>query len=281
MHQEPPDKLFMAERDLPFRIPGGLSPCREGNFCFRVGKDPAVGDCNPMCIPPQIFDGVTKTVKGLFDVRTPVFLIKMVFESFPFKGISQCFAGSGKHKLLLLMQRIQKGEIFPLKLIPQDSDRNEKFCGGFPNPAVRSKPASGDDTVHMDMIVQFLIPCVEHLNDPGLCTKVFFVGSQFQKRLGTASMEQPVEKLLITVDQRVEFVRKCEYHMKVRGINDFRPAFIHPDFFQDGLTVGAIPVAAGIIVELCMSAFHALTDIDSEPAGLTCQNGTGGFFLFF
>ena len=131
------------------------------------------------------------------------------------------------------------------------------------------------------MIVQFLIPCVEHLNDPGLCTKVFFVGSQFQKRLGTASMEQPVEKLLITVDQRVEFVRKCEYHMKVRGINDFRPAFIHPDFFQDGLTVGAIPVAAGIIVELCMSAFHALTDIDSEPAGLTCQNGTGGFFLFF
>ena len=86
MHQEPPDKLFMAERDLPFRIPRGLSPCREGDFCFRDGKDPAVGDCNPMCIPPQIFDGVTKPVEGLFDVRAPVFPVKIVFKSFPFRG---------------------------------------------------------------------------------------------------------------------------------------------------------------------------------------------------
>ncbi len=280
MHQEPPDKLFMAERDLPFRIPRGLSPCREGNFCFRDGKDPAVGDCNPMCIPPQIFDGVTKTVKGLFDVRTPVFLIKMVFESFPFKGISQCFAGSGKHKLLLLMQRIQKGEIFPLKLIPQDSDRDEKLCGRLPDPAVRSKPSPRDDAVHMDMIIQFLVPGVEYLDDPGLSSKVFLVCTQFQKSFGTASMEQPVEKLLITVDQRVEFVRKCKYHMEVRGINDFRPAFIHPDFFQDGLTVGAVPVAAGIIVEFHVSAFAALADIDPKPAGLAGEDCAGSFPLF-
>ena len=89
MHQEPPDKLFMAERDLPFRIPRGLSPCREGDFCFRDGKDPAVGDCNPMCIPPQIFDGVTKTVKGLFDVRAPVFPVMAVFKFVPGAGLLQ------------------------------------------------------------------------------------------------------------------------------------------------------------------------------------------------
>ena len=27
MHQETPDKLFMAESDLPFRIPGSSAPC--------------------------------------------------------------------------------------------------------------------------------------------------------------------------------------------------------------------------------------------------------------
>ena len=89
MHQETPDKLFMAESNLPFRITGFLSPCREGDFCFRDGKDPAVGDCNPVGIPSQIFDGVTKAVEGLFDVRAPVFPVKAVFKFVPGAGLLQ------------------------------------------------------------------------------------------------------------------------------------------------------------------------------------------------
>lgn len=40
-----------------------------------------------MGIAPQIFDGVTKAVEGLFDVRAPVFPVKIVFKSFPFREI--------------------------------------------------------------------------------------------------------------------------------------------------------------------------------------------------
>ena len=68
--------------------------------------------------------------------------------------------------------------------------------------------------------------------------------------------------------------------MEVRGINDFRPAFINPDFFQYSLTDGAVPVPAGIIVEFHVSAFAALTDIDPKPAGLAGKDCTGGFPLF-
>ena len=86
MHQEPPDKLSIAESDLPLWIPGFPATCREGDFCFRNGKDPVVGDRNPVGIASQIFDGVTKPVEGLFDVRAPVFPVKIVFKSFPFRG---------------------------------------------------------------------------------------------------------------------------------------------------------------------------------------------------
>ena len=280
MQQETPDKLFVAESDLPFRITGFPAPCREDNLCFRDGKDPAVGDCDLVGIAPQIFDGVTKAVEGLLDVRAPVFSIKAVFELLPDAVLLQFPAGGRKNKFLLLMQSLQEGEIFSLKLIPEDSDRDEKLCGRLPDPAVRSKASPGDDTVHMDMIVQFLVPGVEHLDDPGLCPKVFFVGRQFQKSFGTAFMEQPVKKLLITVDQRVEFVWKCKHHMEVRGVNDFRPAFINPDLFQDSLTVGTVAVAAGIIVELHVSAFPALADIDAKPAGLAGEDRAGSFSLF-
>ena len=180
-----------------------------------------------------------------------------------------------------MVQGVQKGEIFPFKLIPEDFDRDEKLCGRLPDPAVRSKPSPRDDAVHMDMIIQFLVPGVEHLDDPRLCSKVFFIGRQFQKSFGTASMEQPVEELLITIDQGIEFVRKSKHHMEVRGVNDFRPAFIDPDLFEYSLTDGAVPVPAGIIVEFHVSAFAALADVDPKPAGLAGQDGTGSFPLFF
>ena len=78
MHQEAAGKLSMAESDLPFWIPGFPATCREGDFCFRNGKDPVVGDRNPVGIASQIFDGVTKPVEGLFDIRAPVFPVKIV-----------------------------------------------------------------------------------------------------------------------------------------------------------------------------------------------------------
>ena len=88
-----------------------------------------------------------------------------------------------------MVQGVQEGKIFPFKLIPEDFDRDEKLCGRLPDPTVRSKPSSGNDAVHMDMVVQFLVPGVEYLDDPGLSSKIFLVCTQFQKGFGTAFME--------------------------------------------------------------------------------------------
>ena len=92
-------------------------------------------------------------------------------------------------------------------------------------------------------------------------------------------MEKPVEKLLVAQEQWVQFMRKGENHMEVGGIDDFCPAFIHPDLFEDSLAVGAVAVAAGIIVEFRMPAVRALGNIDSEFSGFTVQDRLGSFAL--
>lgn len=46
----------------------------------------------------------------------------------------------------------------------------------IPDLMVGCQPAAGNDTVHVDMVVQFLVPGVEHLDDPGRRTKIFLVG---------------------------------------------------------------------------------------------------------
>ena len=281
MHQETVDKLLMAESDLAFWITRLLSTRGKRNLCFRNRKDPVVGDGHPVGVTPQILNGVAKAVEGFFDVRAPVFLVKAVFEPFPDAGLLQCPAGRRKDKFALLVQSVQEGEILALELIPENPDRDEKFRGSLADLPVRSKAPAGNDAMHMDMIVQFLIPGVEHLDDAGLCAKIFFIGRQFQKSLCTASMEQSVEKFLITVDQRVQFVWECKYHMEVRGVNDFRPPPIHPDFFQHRLAVGTAAVAAGIVVEFHMAAGSTFTDIDPEAAGLAGKDGAGSLLLLF
>ena len=57
--------------------------------------------------------------------------------------------------------------------------------------------------MHMYMVIQFLVPGMEYLNDPGGGTEVFFISRKFQECFCTASVEKAIEKLLVTVDERV------------------------------------------------------------------------------
>ena len=62
---------------------------------------------------------------------------------------------------------------------------------------------------------------------------------------------------------------KSEYYMEIRCINDFSPAFVDPNLFVDSLTTGAVPVPAGIVMELQMSAVRALGNVNTQISGFT------------
>lgn len=92
-------------------------------------------------------------------------------------------------------------------------------------------------------------------------------------------MQKIIQELLVAVDQRVQFMRKGKYHMEVRGINDFRFPLVYPDLLLNSLTVWAVPVPAGIVMDLQMSAFRAVVDVVPQHSGLTVKDGMGSLFL--
>lgn len=279
MHQITSDEFDVFESDHPARLTGFFTSGRKSDLLSIDRKDAAVRDGDLVGISSEISDRIARSIESLFDVRTPVLPVKSVFESFPSIRILQCCAGRRKNELFLLVQEVQERYIFPFELIPQDSDRNEESRGRSPDPVVRSEPSSGDDAVHMDMVVQFLVPGVEDLDDTRSGTKIFLVSRQFQESFSTAFMEQTVKKLLVTIDQGVQFMRKSEHHMEIGSINDFCPAFVHPDLFIHSLTVGAVTVTAGIIVDFDMAAIRTDADIAAQCAGLAPEDGHGGLFL--
>ncbi len=133
--------------------------------------------------------------------------------------------------------------------------------------------------MHMHMVSQLLVPCMQDLDNPGCCAEIFFIGGQLQKCLGTAPVEHAVKKLLVAVNQCVQFMRQCKDHMEIGGINDFCAAFVRPDFLLYSLTVRAVAVTAGTVVEFHVSAVGADGNVDSEISGLAVKDGMRGFAL--
>ena len=74
-------------------------------------------------------------------------------------------------------------------------------------------------------------------------------------------------------------MRKRKDHMKIRRVNDFGSAFIHPEFFFDSLTVRTVPVAAGIVMVFDVTAIGTLAERCTQHAGFTVLYGMRSFQL--
>lgn len=63
------------------------------------------------------------------------------------------------------------------------------------------EPPARDDTMDMDMVIQFLVPGMEYLDDTRCCPEILLVRGKLQERFCAASVEQAIQKLLVTVNQ--------------------------------------------------------------------------------
>lgn len=126
MHEETANKLLIVKCDFPVWFTWPLTSCRKGCMYFCSSKDAVVRNSDFIRISSKIFDRITKTIKGLFDIGTPVFLIKRVPELAPFIGITETFAGRRENKTFAFVKRIKQGKIFPLELVAELIYRNKK-----------------------------------------------------------------------------------------------------------------------------------------------------------
>ena len=268
MHQETADKLRVLQCDRPLGFSRLPAPCRESGVRFRNREDPIVGDGDLMGVAAEIRNGVPKTVESFFYIRAPVLIVKRIPEFSPLVRVPQLFAGSGKNQLTVPEEGLEPRKELPFKLIPEDLHPDKEVFLNRPDLMVRGKAAAGNDAVHMYMVAQLLVPGVKYLYDTWNSPEVLFVRGKFQKCFCAASVEEAVEELLVTVEERVQLMGKREDHVEIRGIDHFGPAFIDPAFFFDSLAAGAAAVAAGVVVDLDMSTLCTLCDTVTEPAGL-------------
>ena len=130
------------------------------------------------------------------------------------------------------------------------------------------KTTSKHNGMDMGVKVHFTPPGMENADISDVCTEIFAVGSQFPQCIGRCVIQSIIQKLLIAVDNWIQFLRDSEDYMEVWRFQYIFPTGVYPLFLWELLAHGTAPVAAGIIVDGNTATVFAYAYVYSKGASL-------------
>ena len=133
---------------------------------------------------------------------------------------------------------------------------------------VGSKAASSGNAVDMGMMLQALVPGMEHAEEADLCTEVAGIASDLEQGRGAGLEEQVVDHALVLEGEGCQFTWQGEDEVHVAGGQQFLFARLQPAQTRVRLASGTMPVAARVIGDgRRMSAGGAAIAMAAERGG--------------
>src|SRR5580765_41721 len=126
----------------------------------------------------------------------------------------------------------------------------------------------------MGMEPELLTPGVQHGEEANFRAEVSRIASDIEKSFRTGAEQQIVDDFLILQGQWREVRRECEDDMNVARREQFSLPCGDPAFAGRGLTLRAVPVAAGVVGDGgTIPAAGALIEMAAECGGTTARKG--------
>ena len=170
------------------------------------------------------------------------------------------------------MQGREAFEEEPAEQARQHAHRQEEAgLAGDPARSVRRQAAAGDDDVDMRMMGERRAPGVEDGGEADARAQMLGVGGDRGQRLGGGPEQEVVDGGLVVERDGADRRRQGEDDVIVRNRQKLRLAVFEPLPRRRGLTLRAMPVAAGIVGDAFVRAVLAALDMAAErggPAGL-------------
>ncbi len=171
----------------------------------------------------------------------------------------------------------QSGDELAPKDPSQDgTGKKEAGRGGKPTGMVWGESAGGNDAMDMGMVLQLLIPGMEHTEEANLGAEMFRMGSDFEQGLGAGAEQQIVENLLVLQSQGRQAMREGENEVHVASGQDFAAARLDPTVAGVGLALGAVPIAAAVEGDDAMPAAGTAIQMSTKGGGSAALDGRQG-----
>ena len=144
------------------------------------------------------------------------------------------------------VSKLQTFEELATKDLAENSLRQKeaRVSGMHPVRVITRKTAGGHDAVSMWMMLQLLIPAVEHAEETDLGPKVPGICSDLDQSLGAGAEEQPVDHFFVLQRQRGQLMGEREDDMRIGHRQQFGAPRFQPAVARLALTLRAVPVTA-------------------------------------
>ena len=149
----------------------------------------------------------------------------------------------------------------------------------YPAP-IGVDPTAGYDEVDMGMHRQLLSPGMQYPEETDLSSQPLPISAKGQQRFGGNIKEKAVDQLLIEEAHGEDGVGQGEYHMIIRHRKEIVESLFHPLSPSASLALGAVPVPAGIIGQLDVSAVVTAVHMITQIAAAAALDGTHDGLLF-
>ena len=122
-------------------------------------------------------------------------------------------------------------------------------------------------------MLHLLTPGVEHSKETDLCSKMLGCGCHFEQGFSSCLEQNPVDDALILQSQRSKQLRHGENDVKVRNRQKLTAPVSQPPFPGCPLTLGAMPIPAGVVGNDAVAAPVARVQMTAENGCPAVLNG--------
>ena len=233
-----------------------------------------VGDGDAVRIASQIMQHMFGAAERRLGIDNPVLAVKHAQEDGEALLVVKWHALTEEAQLIAGKEAPQAGNELAAEDTAEHLDRQQE-SGTRCDPArvVCRESAAGHHAVDVRMWSQRLSPSVQDGQEASLCAQVLGIGKDLEQCGGTGLKEQRKQLSLVLPHQRHKLVWNAEDEMEVADRQQLLLALLNPLVARSGLTLGAVPVAAGVIRDGLVAAVYAGVAMTAEGSGAAARDG--------
>ena len=175
-----------------------------------------MGDGDAVGVSAEITQGLLGTTEGWLAIDHPVMPEQLAEPSGEDLGVSERLQIAIEAQLSFAAGALQRSHELAAKNPAQHLDgKKERVAGVDPVGVIQRESTGWDHTMDMGMMLELLIPGVQHVKETDLGAEMSGIASQFEQGCGAGAEQQVVDDLLVLQGERSQFPRQSENDVHV------------------------------------------------------------------
>src|SRR5271166_4557844 len=220
------------------------------------------------------------TTEGRFAIDHPVMAEQLAEPGGEYLGLSELIQIAIEAELSCAAGPLQRSHELTAKNSTQHLDgKKERVAGTDPVGVIQRESTGRDNTMDMGMMLQPLIPSVQHAEETDLGAQMSGITSHFEKGCGAGAEQQVVDELLVLQGEWCQFPWQSENYVHVGSGQQLTLTCLQPAVAGIALAFWTMTIATRVVRDDGMSAVGTLITMSAQGGGAAACDGQQHFLV--